>query len=90
MGYKDMNFHTIEASNITYGKWFAFQAIVGEIPKPDTLIVGVMKWSQVFTHDALTLDFQQKAITTLSSCIDVYEFPPQKLKEREGESLALL
>ena len=27
---------------------------------------------------------------TLSSCIDVFEFPPQKLKEREGESLALL
>ena len=29
-------------------------------------------------------------VSTLSSCIDMFEFPPQKVKEKEGESLALL
>ena len=55
-----MAFPSIETSNNTLRKWFALQAIVGEGPDPNTLIVEVTKWSRVFTHDTLTLEFYQK------------------------------
>ena len=62
---------TIEASNVTHRKWFALQAIAGEGSSPHTQMVGVTKWSQVITHDALTLDFQQKAITLIVMAVNL-------------------
>ena len=62
---------TIEASNITHGKWFALQAIAGEGSSPHTQMVGVTKWSQVITHDALTLESHQKAITIIVMAVNL-------------------